>query len=67
MKKNNFYRFLTIFSLLIGILFITTCELLTPGLGDVIDITAPELSILTPAIEPMAYVRSDFTITGTVS
>lgn len=45
----------------------TTCNMFTPGLGDVVDISAPELRILTPEIEPMTYTGSDFTITGTVS
>jgi len=45
MKKNTFSQFLTIISILIGILFLTTCDVFAPGLGNKIDLDLPVVGI----------------------
>ncbi|MBN2240030.1 MAG: hypothetical protein JW712_09675, partial [Dehalococcoidales bacterium] len=61
------FRSLLAALLVSSVLNLVSCDLFAPGLGDVVDISSPELAIVDPPIEPMSYFNSDFTISGTVS
>jgi len=50
-----------------AVFLIVSCDMVNVGLGESVDIVPPEITIETPAVEPMVFKNDDFTITGTVN
>jgi len=50
---------------LAALVLLSACDVLTPGLGDNVDINPPEVTITSPKSSPLEYISGDVVITGT--